>query len=258
MKVERIENDPDLILYDTGGERAPGLHLSDIIKKEMFRRDRKFNPDNPLDMMTLEVGHTWEEVLAHALHRRELKGGPKAGYRPEQFQYAGVWMSPDWLNPGNEEFPLEEWKATKASKRKDLLDDPDPKHWYWFPQFMGYAKGVSERLGIPVRGCIVRVWYINGDYTYESKNGEHTMLRDYVKYRVSFSQQEVDDNWRKLMSMARRDGLLKEEEPTWEQPGPQPRQTPLRKPSSPSRPPSRARKVITFPTTRMSLKRPDA
>ena len=251
MRIERIENDPDLILYDTGGERAPGLHLSDIIKKEMFRRDKKFNPENPLDMMMLEVGHTWEEVLAHALQRREQKTGKKAGYRPEPFQYQGVWMSPDWLNPDNPEFPLEEWKATKASKRNDLLDAPDPRHWYWIPQFMGYAEGIEEVLGIPVPGCLVRAWYINGDYTYEAKNGEHTMLRDYLTYRVTFSKQEKQDNWTRLMGYAKRDGLIGEE-PEWHEP----QQQPKSQRSSQAQPPSK--RVLKFPSGRTLPKPPVA
>ncbi len=250
MIISKIEN-TELILGKTGEERAPGLHLSDIIKKMMFERDKKFNPENPMDMMRIEAGHTWEEVLAHALQRRELQGGPKAGDRPEPLQYQGVWMSPDWFN-ADSEWPVEEWKATKMSKKKDL----EEHQWYWLVQLKGYMKGLSEQYGRPLLKGKFRVWYINGDYDWSAKVSDLTLLRDYIEYNVEFTQREIDDNWRTLMSNAIKYGLTKGE-PTWEQ---QPSQTPPTSQSErSSKPPVRSPrrpKVITFPTTKMSLKRP--
>ena len=148
MKVVRFDADPDLRFSTTGEDRAPGLHLSDIIKTMQFERDKKFNPDKPLDMMLLEQGHTWEEVLAHALQRRWLHANPDyAGHRPDPMQIDGIWMSPDWFVPDDAITGggprCEEWKATKTSQNKVLEDH----QWYWLVQLQGYLYGLSKQLG---------------------------------------------------------------------------------------------------------------
>lgn len=223
MKVTKFEAGPDLTFSTTGEDRAPGLHLSDIIKTMQFERDAKFNPDRPLDYMLLEQGHTWEEVLAHAIQRRWLAANPiQHGYRPDQLNVDGVWMSPDWFEPKDADYgvPLvEEWKATKTSQNKVLEDH----QWYWVVQLKSYLYGMSKKLNQRLTQGRFRVWYINGDYTWESKNSDLTLLRGYVRYDVEFGWREIVDNWKSVIQQAKKHGLLEQaptnettEDTTWD------------------------------------------
>lgn len=254
MKVSKREQN-DLVLSNTGGDRAPGLHLSDIIKKLMFERDKKFNPDSPLDMMRIDAGHTWEEIVSHALARRHrLANEPYAGHRPEPFQYDGVWMSPDWVNPDSE-WPLEEWKATKTSSKSSI----EERQWYWMPQILGYAYGLWRTNQMKVPAALIRVWYVMGDWSFDNKTNDLTLLRDYYEFEVEFSQRELEENWRSLIQAARKYGLIQEppkEQPAWQK-RPRLEATMARRQSSKARPKSSATaRVVTFPTTRKLPKRP--
>lgn len=205
MRVVRRERN-ELVLSTTGGERAPGVHLSDLVRLEMVRREKRFNTSDPMDMMRVDAGHTWEEIVAHALQRREEKGGPKAGYRPDAICFDGIWCSPDWLNPGGQ-FPLEEWKATKTSSKKGW----DAAHWYWELQVLGYAHALTELGILEVNSALVRVWYINGDYDWSAKVDDLTILRDYVEFELHFTARDKQDNWNKLKALGQVHGLLKKE-----------------------------------------------
>ena len=241
MKVTKREPS-NLVLSNTGGDRAPGLHLSDVIKVIMYERDKKFNPNDPMDMMRIEAGFTWEEILSHSLARRYRDANPPyQGKRPEPFQKDGIWMSPDWVNPGSD-WPLEEWKATKVSSKSPFME----RQWYWPIQMMGYAHGMG------VTAAILRVWYINGDYSYDSNKSDLTLLRDYHEYELEFTQRDLEDNWRSVLGYARRYGLLKDEEPEWHEP----QQQPKSRRSSQAQPPSK--RVLKFPSGRTLPKPPVA
>lgn len=264
MKVIRFEADPDLKFSSTGDDRAPGLHLSDVIKTMQFERDKKFDPNKPLDYMLLEQGHTWEEVLAHALQRRWLNANPDhAGHRPDPLFIDGIWMSPDWFVPDDATYgaPLiEEWKATKTSQNKVLEDH----QWYWLVQLQSYLYGMSRHLGKRLTKGRFRVWYINGDYTFDSKVSDLNLLRGYVRYDVEFSWRELDENWKRIIQQAKKHGLLeqepdtvKEDKDTWQSQTKQPAPTaPTRKRSS-LRPERSAAGTIpaTSRTSRTSLTR---
>lgn len=271
MKIVKFENDPDLTFSTTGEDRSPGLHLSDIIKTMQYEREKRFNPDTPMDMMLLEQGHTWEEVLSHALQRRWLNAHPDyAGYRPGELSLDGVAMSPDWiqpkgfhatLKPGAVDLVVEEWKATKTSKNKVLEDH----QWYWLVQLKAYMHALSVDLGRPVTRGRFRVWYINGDYSYGRSVAAEDMhlLRDYVRYDVEFTKRELEDNWRAVIGQAKRKGLLEQEpqQDTTEDVNEcrSQRKTPAapvtRKPSSSPRGTSLRRAAPTPPSSRTSSKR---
>lgn len=217
MKVVKFEADPDLTLSKTGEDRSPGLHLSDIIKTMQYEREKRFNPDSPMDMMMLEQGHTWEELVAHALQRRWIGAHPDyPGYRPHEIILDGVAMSPDWvqpkgfhstLKPGATDFVVEEWKATKTSQNKVLEDH----QWYWLVQLKSYMHALGKQRGAPVTRGRFRVWYINGDYSWDAKGSDLTLLRGYVRYDVEFTPRELEENWRAIIAQARRHGLLEQE-----------------------------------------------
>lgn len=225
----------------------------------MVRREKRFNTSDPMDMMRVDAGHTWEEIVAHALQRREEKGGPKAGYRPEAICFDGIWCSPDWLNPGGQ-FPLEEWKATKTSSKKGW----EAAHWYWELQVLGYAHALTELGILEVNSALVRVWYINGDYDWSAKVDDLTILRDYVEFELHFTARDKQDNWNKLKALGHVHGLLKSQ-PKFEQ-GEECQSQPetgeeRTLPKRSSRPPqpslAKGARVVTFPVSRNRLKKSD-
>ena len=199
MKILYEGPDDSLVMSNTGEDREEGLHLSDITKLMNYEKDRKLNPNSPLDLMTFERGYTWESILEQALTARQKR----PGHRPEQIQEDGIWMSPDWLVPDGD-IQLEEWKATKKTARKGF----EEVGWHWLPNTMAYLRALMRR-GL-VRRPIVRwrIWFINGDYTFES---DFHLLNDYRRVDVEFDKRELEENWRAIVSFARRKGLLPEE-----------------------------------------------
>ncbi len=201
MKILAVEEpDPDVRSDMESHDRPAGVHISDIIKQMLIERDaKKYGDDSPIDADTIERGYVWEEVLSDALLRRH---GGKDGFRPDPFQVDGVWMSPDWFNPESE-FPMEEWKATRVSRKSDITD----RHWYWFVQIGCYLKGTGTRK------ARLRVWYINGDYSEKTKR-DPRLLTSYVRFTLEYSQREIDENWRSLIGFAKKHGLM-EDTPSW-------------------------------------------
>lgn len=244
MKVLFAGPDPDLVMRNTGDDRKEGLHLSDITKRMAFEKDKKLNPNSPIDAMVLERGFNWESILERALSDRHERNG----HRPEQFQEDGVWMSPDWVDP-DADVQLEEWKATKKTSKRGF----DDVGWHWLPNTMAYLRGLLRRKVARVLRARFRIWFINGDYSYESKNSDLHLLNEYWKVDVEFDKRDLEENWRQILQAGRKYGLLKSE-PN-EEPCPSPKlvKKPVRK--SVSNPPASSRgKVLigTFPTTKKS------
>ena len=189
--------DPDLLMSVSGEDRAPGLHLSDILKRVIFERDKTFNPASPIEAMVLERGFTWEFILERALAARHQRPGA----RPAQIQEDGVWLSPDWVS---DEGVHEEWKATKKSTRWNFLE----KNWYWMPQAQAYLRALLRRNLVQDSFTRFRVWHINGNYSYRAKTSDFHLLDDYWRYDVAFTARELDENWQQLLSAGMRFGLL--------------------------------------------------
>jgi hypothetical protein len=229
-------------MRNTGEGRKEGLHLSDITKRIIYEKDRKFNPDSPIDAMVLERGFTWEAILERSLSGRHVR----PGYRPEQMQEDGIWMSPDWLNPDGD-VQHEEWKATKKSSKRGF----DDVSWHWLPATMAYLRSLLNRGLAKVPITRFRLWWINGDYSFENKTSDWLLLNDYWKVDVEFTERELDDNWNKILAAGQKYGLLKDED-TWQkkQSKPSPKLSVVA--GSPPAPSSRKAKVLTFP--RMSKK----
>lgn len=191
----------DLVLSNSGEGRKPGVHLSDILKRMAFEKDKKYNPANPIDAMTLECGFTWERILEQALASRHDE---RVGFRPEQMQEDGIWMSPDWINP-NADIQAEEWKATRKSSK-----NYEQKIAEWMPQVMSYVRALRRAKLIDRLAVRIRVWFMVGDWSFENK-GDNTLLRDYWDVDIEFDKRDLEENWRKVIAAGRRYGLLPEE-----------------------------------------------
>lgn len=190
----------NITMSNSGEDRKPGVHLSDILKRMAYERDKKYHPDNPVDAMTLECGFIWERVLERALADRHQN---RAGYRPDQIQEDGIWLSPDWVAP-EQDIQVEEWKATRKSTKSY-----EQKVHEWLPQVKSYLRALARR-GVARRLAVrLRVWFMVGDWTFESK-GDHTLLRDYWEIDLEFDKRELEENWREIVSHGYKYGLLKQ------------------------------------------------
>lgn len=237
MRVLFAGVDPDLVMMNSGEDRKEGLHLSDITKRMAFERDKKLNPNNPIDAMTLERGFTWEFCLERALSARHKR----PGYRPEQIQEDGIWMSPDWVNP-DADIQLEEWKATKKTSNRDFMDIG----WHWLPNAMSYLRSLLKRKLARTLAIRFRIWFINGDYSFENKTSDLHLFNDYKRVDVQYDKRELEDNWQSILSHGHKYGLLKDEpsEETWEK---------TKKKAGLQRASSRGTgRIVTFPTTKTS------
>jgi hypothetical protein len=201
MRILAAGPSSDLDLANTGEDRPAGVHLSDILSRMAWEKDRKYNPDAEKDLMIFEQGHTWETVLSRALAARQNR---PAGYRPEPMQEDGVWLSPDWINPEGQ-IQVEEWKATKKS-----LKSYEQKIDEWAPQGMSYLRAALKRGTAKSLVVLWRVWFIVGDWSFEAK-GDLTLLRDYWDIPVEFTKRDLEENWRRVIAFGHKCGLLKGE-----------------------------------------------
>lgn len=207
MRITEID-DPELLAQMGEGGTAPrstGLHLSDVYKvlmkrlqpKRFDKRDAQGNPI-PFDTQRVEIGLLFETMLERALAEKF------ATVRPgELFSDEGIAMSPDGLNPDAE--ALEEYKATYMSCRGGLYEIVEmegreyqvvrDKFIHWFFQIKGYCKWLG------VRKAILRVLWLAGDYS-------KPITPVFKSYALEFTDQEIEDNWQMLMTVAREEGLL--------------------------------------------------
>lgn len=180
--------------------KAGTVKITDITSRMYAEKEGKLGKDDPMDMMRIEAGFVWEECLNAGYAARQRKLHPDIEWdrhKPEARCKDDIWMGPDFYNP-EAEYPLEEWKATKKSSKHNF----EEAHWWWMPQLKGYA------LGWRTLKLKLRVWYINGDYSWESKNSDLTLLRDYVTYAITFTKRDLLENWQMLLTNATRYGLL--------------------------------------------------
>ena len=253
MKLLEVVEDSAVFFQARQQERTPGLHLSDILKRIMVERDpERFS--SPLELMRLEVGFTWEQIIETALANR-LPNLTRIG----EIESDGILMTPDALDPnGGHNGVLEEWKATWKTASDKQNEKIFEDAWYWFMQAKAYARRVGTRR---IR---VRVFYINGDYGKgQYKDGKRPPLLPQVwRYEVECTQRELDDNWRSILSYQKKFGLTANS-PKWEEDSCQ--KTPsLTKTCAPtsqrqrnSAPPapSSKRRVLTFRNTKRSKSR---
>jgi hypothetical protein len=200
MQIELID-DPDLVAkmgYAVDQDRTRQvLHQSDIIKDLMCDLQPKRFKRVPFAMNPMvETGILFESILEEAMSRKFSTVRPGEVVSDE-----GVYMSPDGVNPIL--LAGEEYKATWMSSRLGVTDEygqPLPKFLHWFIQMRGYAKWLD------VRDFVLRVFFVNGNYRH--KEGDPESGPHFKSYRIQFTDQEVDENWRMLIRHAQSKGML--------------------------------------------------
>lgn len=203
MKISVID-DPAFIaslgdssLRSTGSPRTRGvLHLSDIysdILEKLY--PAKYDRSKPMDMVRIETGLVFENVLEQGLAEKF------ATVRPgEIISDEGIYMSPDGVNPTL--CAGEEYKATWKSCRNGLTDadgDPLPGFIGWFIQMKGYAKWLM------VRRYLLRVLFVNGDYVYVPDAGLRPLFKT---WDIEFTEDEIEENWTTLINHGLDMGVL--------------------------------------------------
>jgi hypothetical protein len=202
-----IEQIPDLDLIARLGQsttpRSEGLHLSTIYGSLMKKlQPRRFNTGKPMDMVRIETGLVFENVLEQGLREKF------ATYRPgEIVSPEGIIMTPDGFNPtdcAGEEFKCT-WMSLRplkgcATPYTDEYGLPRDKFLHWFIQMKGYAKWLE------VNRFNLWVLHINGEYDWKKPGGVDPQL---VPTRIEFTQDEIDENWTMLINHARNEGMLK-------------------------------------------------
>lgn len=193
MNIELID-DPAFIasLGHSTGVRAPGVHLSEIygdLLTKLF--PKKYDRTKPMDMIRIETGLVFENVLERGLAEKF------ATVRPgEIFSDEGIAMSPDGVNPTL--CAGEEYKATWKSCRYGLTDEygmPLPQFIGWFIQIKGYAKWLM------VRRYLLRVLFVNGDYS-------QPLSPKFLTWDIMFTDDEIEENWTMLMNHRKEMGIV--------------------------------------------------
>lgn len=237
MRVTPID-DRELIerLGKSEGERSTGLHLSDVYKalmkrlqpKRFDKRDAAGNP-LPFDKRKIEIGLLFENMLEKGLAEKF------ATVRPgEIFSDEGIAMTPDGVNPTL--MAGEEYKSTSMSCREGIFEIveidgvayhiPHDKFLHYFIQMKGYAKWMD------VRRFILTILFIYGDYKWHAVDdcwntgpcretpigytgktpvcggGSHPCGPVFKQYDITFTDDEIEQNWQMLMTVAREEGML--------------------------------------------------
>ncbi len=208
MRITEIE-DTDLLsrlgnselprLDPPGPRTRDVLHLSDIYKKVMERREPHiYLSGRPMDMVRVEIGLLFEGVLERALAEKFSSSRPGEIVSDE-----GVWMSPDGVNPTLN--AGEEYKATYKSSRNGISetviidgrpqDQFSDKFHVWGLQILGYMRWLH------VTTFYLRVLFLAGDYS-------RPIQPVFKSYKIECTDAEVDNNWTRLMAVAREEGLL--------------------------------------------------
>lgn len=198
MEVPSLLNPP-------GPPRSPGLHLSTVIRViavENKALDSKWvdNLDlvdtaaegwweslDPASQVRMGIGMAWEDWYV----RTQL---PEVVHQPGELHLQGVYMTPDGesletiVRETSSELGLvlHEVKTTSKSIRNFDLK----AQFLWLAQMKAYCKAMGTCR------AVLHVLFLYGDYS-------RPFTQIPVRYHVTFTQLEIDDNWEMVQSYIR-------------------------------------------------------
>ena len=164
--------------------RSKGLHLGTVltdIEKLLFPPKASWDGEQ-----AMAIGFIWENILAASILKSMRVSG--ALITPGEITVDGIAMTPDGWEP--ETRVLHEYKATWKSCNREIEDQ-----WRYCTQVKSYCRAMATNR------CDLYVLYLMGNY------------RDIrqpipIKYELEFTQRELDDNWRMIVSHSKKVGLL--------------------------------------------------
>lgn len=184
--IVRLADTFETLVFEAGPPRTPGLHVSDIIQSMLRDIDaKKYSNDGNSETRQLyfQTGFAFERVMEQAFNARRLNI-----FRPGELAMDGVLLSPDGVNL--DEGADDEIKWTTRSSRDALMGS---KWNGWHMQFMAYCRALGTRT------AIVRALFAMGDWK--------TKQPEFGTYRVTYTNQEIETNWRALMKHAEQKGM---------------------------------------------------
>lgn len=183
----------DIVGISPGGRTHEKLHMSDIYGRyyEIVkpRKPNKFIEEaKPLYM---EAGLAFEQMLEEAFKTR------LSGERPgELVTEEGIVYSPD-LILFEDVTRLGEikvsWMSSKEVPREEANSFP-PKFEKYFTQMMSYCRALET----PYARLIA--FFVNADY--------RPPRPELLAWNITFTKRELDENWRHMLNVARREGML--------------------------------------------------
>lgn len=202
MKIQRVPlNVSDLPAFSEekrakdAANRAPGVHLSDIIKYVMVRGyGRKYGDRSQVDVggaTKMDVGFMWEDIFVEGMRKRLLKG--TEAMRGTEIHLDRIAMNPDLIVP--DERRIEEVKWTKRSLRK-FKAAPEAHFPDWIMQMQGYLQGCRKSLGLDIHVARLVPLFVCGDYSFKPPDGDTTL---YV-CDFTFEDWELDENWSMMLT----------------------------------------------------------
>ena len=183
--------------------RSIGPHISDIISEICIERGhyprRKTLPVQAM----FEVGLAFEAMIM----KRWLRTYPDRYISPGEFQYNGIYFTPDMLDfssSPNPKYPnaintIHDMKTTRK-KMKGLEDDT---FWGFHCQGKAYCFGLSKVLRKPHNFFVLHVLFLRGDYA--------SIPSGYIEHLFSWTDEELESNWDMLANK----GKKMEEEGYW-------------------------------------------
>jgi hypothetical protein len=198
LSTDHLSNAQELARAHGGSRIAEGTHVSEIIRDIQNKvthkgKRKKFSELSSEERRRMgnftSMGWAFERVIESALC--EVWGV----YFEREDRYTktgslcldGITGTPDWLDQHT--WSVVEFKATWKSSRRDLANDF--ASWLW--QIKAYCKMLATTT------AELYVFFVNGDYR---ESGPQLKA-----FSISFTRQEIDENWAMLKSHARGLGL---------------------------------------------------
>ena len=174
-------------------KRTSGRHVSQAIYRLAVKLGHleERSDDNGPQMAYLQLGCTWEDVMAEALAKRVALHEPGRYIHGMEMYLDGLYGTLDILDVADS--VVEECKLTKISSRNDIRSD---KFWKWWVQVKAYCWMAGVNTGR------LRVAFLNGDYAW--MRGEKD--NDLIHYRVwedTWTSRELQNNWKMICNAAR-------------------------------------------------------
>lgn len=171
----------DLIPMKRGGQ--PHRHVSYIIRKLCLRLGHFEDTGSP-DFTRMELGSAFEDALAAALAERWSRAYPDRFVRTGELELDSMFGNPDLLDVVD--WAIVEIKLTWMTSNQDPEGE---KFWKYWTQGKAYAKMAGTR---KVR---LHVCHINGNYR-DNRSPIYNIWED------EFSQRDIDNNWKMIVTHA--------------------------------------------------------
>lgn len=171
---------PELIPMVRTGD--PRRHVSFTIRQLCLKLGHYTDTGGPPSTSLMELGSTFEDVVAKALADRYAHMDRYA--RPGELEMDGLIGTPDLYDVVDQ--ALIEVKLTKLSSRNDI---ESTKFWKYWVQLMAYCHMMGVTKGR------LHIGHINGDYTWDK--GPDIV---YNVWEEVFTPEQLFNNWRMLKS----------------------------------------------------------